>query len=483
MTPQNPEDQLDRLFDDLLQRLPLPADADSATVAVLQRLQRAAHEPAPDPDFVHHLGASFREPQAVDQPVSLPPHRAEVRTAPAQPPPFVMPRPNRALWSALAAAAIVLALLGGYLALVSPWNRPPTQLGATLEHDAAIPVRLRISAANLDTGIVARTPGALAPQGTVWNAGWRADTVYVMDKENTQDRLNWLLGSASPGENGNVVLQWGGNPAATSGAQVYGLHTLTAGDRIEVTTDDNTIMAYRVDWVRTMPAVADAPSQRTILGPTAQEALTLIAGQGAFSAQDGQSPEVLVVRADFAGATPPWSISKPDAALCQAAPRTLADMERIAAEVTGPPQAAPAALTAGAQAVSPANLQRVVATEETLVACLNANDSLRVYGLYSDHGLAQVLRFAAGYVLATPGMEWAPDFSELATPSPSRPDGSQLSLLAIEDVRTLSDGRIAARVTISAGEDGSMLGVPSGFPVTHIFAPADGMRIDDFATV
>ena len=120
MTPQDPEDQLDRLFDDLLQRLPLPADADSATVAVLQRLQRAAHEPAPDPDFVHHLGASFREPQAVEQPVSLPPHRAEVRTAPAQPPPFVMPRPNRALWSALAAAAIVLALLGGYLALVSP---------------------------------------------------------------------------------------------------------------------------------------------------------------------------------------------------------------------------------------------------------------------------------------------------------------------------------------------------------------------------
>jgi hypothetical protein len=309
-----------------------------------------------------------------------------------------------------------------------------------------------------------------------------------MDNENATDSFSWLEGSAAPGDHSNVVLQGGGNPAETDPERFQAVRELRAGDRIEVTTEDNSVMAYRVAFVRIIPALSDASGQQYIIGPTPREALTLVAGKDALDAETGQFAQALVVRAEFAGATPPWSSIRPDAAQCPAAARTIPELDEIASRLSREPAPPPPLLNAGAEVVSPAKLQLIAGTLQSLVACFNANDPLRAYALYTDDGLEQMMRKGFYGLYWNPEYEFVADFSHLATPAVARPADNLFTLQAIEDVRVLPDGRFAARVTIAKDENSDMpledgvIGIPAGYPVTYVFDPWADMRIDDFVS-
>jgi hypothetical protein len=122
----------------------------------------------------------------------------------------------------------------------------------------------------------------------------------------------------------------------------------------------------------------------------------------------------------------------------------------------------------------------VIAAERQLVACLNANDPLRAYALFTDEGFERLLDYTfPASTLSDPPFEWAPDFSILEVAATPLPEAYQLALLSVDSVRVLPDGRVAATATIESGGPG-MLGIPTGIPVVHIFKPGERFLIDEF---
>ena len=119
----------------------------------------------------------------------------------------------------------------------------------------------------------------------------------------------------------------------------------------------------------------------------------------------------------------------------------------------------------------------VTASARKLIACLNANDTLRVFGLFTDDGVTDRLGWIMGPLLQ-PEFEWAPDVTELTAAATPLPAAERLGLGAMENVRALPDGRVAAEVTIIGPGSSGFSGIPVGIPNTLIFAPSDGYRID-----
>lgn len=84
----------------------------------------------------------------------------------------------------------------------------------------------------------------------------------------------------------------------------------------------------------------------------------------------------------------------------------------------------------------------ITATSEEIVACINTGDFRRIAALMTDEN------FALFFGLFSGGSE--PEaVMELATPAASPPPEQQAVSLAIEEVRILADGRVAA---ISRGD-------------------------------
>lgn len=127
---------------------------------------------------------------------------------------------------------------------------------------------------------------------------------------------------------------------------------------------------------------------------------------------------------------------------CTIAPRTLDDLARLF--TPGTPVVPMERPTSG-ERIDPSSEagQGVIATIETLFACLNAGDRLRAYALYTDAYLATILR---------PG-----DLPAVATPYPNDPD--EFTRILDITLHALADGRVIATVVLD----------PALIPVDKIF--------------
>ena len=139
-----------------------------------------------------------------------------------------------------------------------------------------------------------------------------------------------------------------------------------------------------------------------------------------------------------AGATPTPDAPSPE--LCYAAPRSLEDLTMLlATPESGPlPTRTPGVVPEGAPA-DDATIAGIEATVRELVACFNAGELLRAYGLYTDDYLRRLL-----YRQGPPARE---AYDALATPEPA-PAARRAAILAIRDVRVFDDGTVGATVTI-----------------------------------
>ena len=159
---------------------------------------------------------------------------------------------------------------------------------------------------------------------------------------------------------------------------------------------------------------------------------------------------------------------------CQVEPRSSDELFALLGLAEGAKAAAPAARTpVPAPPWVAADKETAAAAEATArewVACINADDNLRLAALMTD---AALTRFFAG-VQAAGAMEEA-RAAVAGTPQP-RADEERAQIVTVSDVSRLDDGRIAALVVIKepaarpGGQESLLL----------IFTPSeDRMLIDD----
>lgn len=170
-------------------------------------------------------------------------------------------------------------------------------------------------------------------------------------------------------------------------------------------------------------------------------------------------------------ATPTDDFTTPDPSECQVEPRSL---EALTALVASPPagEATPQAEdTSSAPFVVPegeaADAETVAGVTETaheLFACYNANDLLRVFGLFTEDYLRRsfvaegITEEALGFFAATPEAR-APEEREA---------------VAVRDVRVLSDGRIGAFLVVRNPQAGA-----EEFADFTVFVEAEGRYLID----
>ena len=184
---------------------------------------------------------------------------------------------------AAAAVTLLLTMVGlvGLLRQHGSESDRPAVGGST----PSVPVRpasLRIETIGVEASVEA-VP-AIEPSASI-----AADDPWI---------VVWDESSAALGESGNVVLSghldyWEVGPAV-----FFDLHRVEPGDRIAVTGDDGRDYDYVVIWIRSF-AVAElaADARGEVVGPTVDEALTLITEGGEFDYERGEYRERLVVRA------------------------------------------------------------------------------------------------------------------------------------------------------------------------------------------
>lgn len=158
----------------------------------------------------------------------------------------------------------------------------------------------------------------------------------------------------------------------------------------------------------------------------------------------------------------------PDPALCQVDPRPIADFAAFAGTPAASPPAASAkelSVPAGTPADA-ATVEAVMATIHEYYACNNGNDFPRVFALLTDAGLKRTLSLS--------GMS-EKELAFLAEP-PAPTDKRDWEAVAVSEVVTLADDRVAARV------DGIGLGGP--FRGLVLLVPeADRYLIDELTIV
>jgi mono/diheme cytochrome c family protein len=120
---------------------------------------------------------------------------------------------------------------------------------------------------------------------------------------------------------------------------------------------------------------------------------------------------------------------------CTVTPRTLDEIAELAKSSV--PQEPPDATEADGQPADQETIAGVTSTVETMVACSNAGDILRRLAVYSDNRI----RFAYpdGPTTALEAMA--------ADPLPVQPI-ERVAIAAVENVTTLPDGRVSARVVV-----------------------------------
>jgi hypothetical protein len=165
-------------------------------------------------------------------------------------------------------------------------------------------------------------------------------------------------------------------------------------------------------------------------------------------------------------ATPTPNVPAPE--LCRARPRTFDEMR------PGPPPDEPTETATGTPGPTPSPVPAspeivggITTKVREFVACLNTGEVLRVYGLYSDWYLYDVVMDPRQELLTRDAYE------DLATPKPPPPN-ERAKILDIPEVVVLSDGRVRALVKLEFRFDRR----PRTLALT--FVDADGRWMIDF---
>jgi hypothetical protein len=138
----------------------------------------------------------------------------------------------------------------------------------------------------------------------------------------------------------------------------------------------------------------------------------------------------------------PTASPTPDAPLpelCQVAPRSLDELNEIVATPSSRSGTPVTDVVPEGDPADPETAGEVVAVVREFVACQNAGELFRVYGLYTEDYLRDLF-------WRQPPMSQA-DYDALATPLPA-PEGARATILEITDIRVFPDGRAGATVTI-----------------------------------
>jgi copper transport protein len=120
---------------------------------------------------------------------------------------------------------------------------------------------------------------------------------------------------------------------------------------------------------------------------------------------------------------------------CTVAPRTLDEISALAEKPA--PAEPPNAMEAGSEPADDATRTAIETTSRELVACSNSGDILRRLALYSDNRLRYA--YPDGPTRALEAIAKTPLPLSLA---------ERVALVSVDEVRTLEDGRVSAKVTV-----------------------------------
>jgi LPXTG-site transpeptidase (sortase) family protein len=112
------------------------------------------------------------------------------------------------------------------------------------------------------------------------------------------DKAAWFDGSPRPGDTGPAVIEGHVDSAANGPSVFYELGALAVGDRVEVTREDGTVVAFEVYEVRVVPK-DDFPTFE-VYGNTDVPELRLITCGGPFDSAAGSYEDNVVVFASLA---------------------------------------------------------------------------------------------------------------------------------------------------------------------------------------
>jgi LPXTG-site transpeptidase (sortase) family protein len=116
----------------------------------------------------------------------------------------------------------------------------------------------------------------------------------TMDSPDGPEEVAWYTFSAKPGQIGNVVMSGHLDYINYGAAVFWHLSELRPGDEIRLVLEDGTLVEYQVETVAEYDE-ATAPVQ-DIVGPTADESITLITCSGSFDPSSLHYNRRLVVR-------------------------------------------------------------------------------------------------------------------------------------------------------------------------------------------
>jgi hypothetical protein len=153
---------------------------------------------------------------------------------------------------------------------------------------------------------------------------------------------------------------------------------------------------------------------------------------------------LLLISTSTPAASEPATPDVPPPELCHARPRTFEEMQPH--EPPDEPTEASIPTPGPAPSPSPASpevIGGITTKVREFVACLNAGEMLRVYGLYSDAGL---YRFFLRHELVT-----REAYDELATPKPPAPE-DRIKILDIPQVEVFPGG-VRALVRLESAID------------------------------
>ena len=163
-------------------------------------------------------------------------------------------------------------------------SAPASSTTATPSAEAAPPVALPASVSIPAIGVESEliTLG-LNPDGTL----------AVPQPGPDYDKAAWFDGSPRPGDVGPAVIEGHVDSAANGPSVFYELGALVAGDRIDVTRDDGTVVVFEVYEVRVVPK-DDFPTL-DVYGNTDGPELRLITCGGPFDSTAGSYVDNVVV--------------------------------------------------------------------------------------------------------------------------------------------------------------------------------------------
>ncbi|MGH2552009.1 MAG: hypothetical protein ACRDHN_21690 [Thermomicrobiales bacterium] len=152
------------------------------------------------------------------------------------------------------------------------------------------------------------------------------------------------------------------------------------------------------------------------------------------------------------------------ASTCNVAPRSFDELALLAA--TPVPSTTPQGLSPIGEPIDANQIAQIHTTVQRFIDCSNSGEPLRVFALYTDRYLQQLLS------IERPLIDRA-RYDSLATPIPAKP-GEGAVLVSIERELRHLDGRLGAEVTITYPS----IPMPKTFVFTFVVS-GDRMLIDD----